>query len=208
MMELVKSVSKKIESVLKKQLKIDAEVFIEEIKQVILNEYENKLMVFKPDNKSKIDYNSYRDEFILRLDNFQFIKDNENGITLDVPDMETFDFSDGLELIETIMEGLSGVYVEANEQEYSYIFGRKPRLVDAIDKSMSPKNRTFLIRYIGKVRRAEKELNTRFVRFPFSNTPPIDILEAGKLFVDENIDQWVNDSIEQANKEVVNGSKF
>lgn len=207
-MEIVKTVSKKVESVLKKQLKIDAELFIEEIKQIIMEEYDDKLMGFKFDNKSKIDYNSYRDEFILRLDNFQFVKDNENGITLDIPDMETFDFSDGLELVETMMEGLSGVYIETNEQEYSYIFGRKPRLADAIDKSVSPKNRTFLIRYTGKVRQVEKELNTRFVRFPFSNTLSIDILEAGKLFVDENIDQWINDSIELANKEVVNRSNI
>lgn len=207
-MEIIRTVSKKVELALKKQLKNDAEIFIEEIKQIILNEYDNKLMGFKTDNKSKINYNSYRDEFILRLDNFQFVKDNENGITLDIPDMETFDFSDGLELVETMMEGLSGVYIETNEQEYSYIFGRKPRLADAIDKSVSPKNRTFLIRYTGKVRQVEKELNTRFVRFPFSNTPSIDILETGKLFVDENIDQWINDSIELANKEVVNRSNI
>lgn len=207
MMGIVKTVSKKIESELKKSLKEEAEIFIEEIKQIIIEEYDDKLMGFEPNNKSVIDYNSYRDELVSRLNNFQFIKDNENGITLDIPDMETFDFSDGLELIETIMEGLSGIYVEVNEKEYSYIFGRKPNVTEAVDKKVSPKDRVFLVRHTTRVRRAEKDLNKVFIRFPFSNTPPIDILEVGNLFVTDNIDEWLNNLIERANKKVANTYK-
>ena len=206
-MDVMKSVSKKVDSALKKNLNDTLINAIEEIKQIIIEEYDEELMSAKKDRKSKIDYDKYRNEFISRLNNFQFIKGNGNGIILDIPDMETFDFSDGLEIVQTMMEGLSGIYVEVNEKEYSYIFGRKPKLTDAIDKSVASKDRVFLVRYIGNVRNAEKDLNTRFVRYPFSNIPPIDVLEAGDIFVRDNLDEWINNSIGRANKEVVTSYK-
>lgn len=206
-MEIVKTVSKKVEQALKNHLKNEAEVFIERIKQVIIEEYDNQLIGFKADRRSKIDYNTYRDKFVSRLNEFQFIKDNENGITLNIPDMETFDFSDGLEIVKIMMEGLGGIYIEVDEEEYSYIFGRKPQLADAVDNNVTTKDRVFLVKYTGKIRRVEKELNTRFVRFPFFNSSPIDILEVGDVFVKDNIDEWINNAIEQANKRVVNTYK-
>jgi hypothetical protein len=206
-MDVAKTVSKKVDSALKKNLNDILINAIEEIKQIIIEEYDEELMSAKKDRRSKIDYDKYRNEFISRLNDFQFIKDSGNGIILDIPDMETFDFSDGLEIVQTMMEGLSGIYVEVNEKEYSYIFGKKPKLTDAIDKSVASKDRVFLIRYIGNVRNAEKDLNKRFVRYPFSNIPPIDVLEAGDIFVRDNLDEWVNNSIGRANKEVVTSYK-
>lgn len=206
-MYITKTVSKKVESRVKSNLKNEFNKAITEIKQVIIEEYDDKLTSSTVNSKSSIDYNMYRDEFISRLDDFQFIKEEGDIISLDVPDIETFDFSDGLEIVEIMMEGLSGTYVEVNEKEYSHIFGRKPRLSEAIDKRVSPKDRVFLIRYSGKVRGVEKDLKKRFVRYPFSNTPPIDILEAGSLFVDDNLNVWINNAIERANKEVVTSYK-
>ena len=206
-MNVAKPVSKKVNSVLKKHLNDTLINAIEEIKQIIMEEYDDELMSARKDRKSKINYDKYRDEFISRLNNFQFIKVSGNVITLNIPDMETFDFSDGLEIVQTMMEGLSGIYVEVDEKEYSYIFGRKPKLIDALDKSVASKDRVFLVRYIGNVRSAEKDLNKRFVRYPFSNISPIDILEAGNIFAKNNLDGWVNNSIERANKEVVTSYK-
>ena len=206
-MNIVKTVSKKIESGVKYNLKTEFNNVIDEIKNVIIEEYDDKLMKSTINRRSLIDYSMYRDEFISRLDDFQFIKESENIITLDVPDIETFDFSDGLEIVQTMMEGLSGAYVEVNEKEYSHIFGKKPRLSEAIDKRVSPKDRVFLVRYTGNVRGAEKDLNKRFVKYPFSNTPPIDILEVGNLFVNDNLDKWINNAIEKSNKEVVTSYK-
>ena len=206
-MNITKTVSKKVESGVRKNIKNEFNNAIDEIKQVIIEEYDDKLMGSTVNSKSLIDYNRYREEFVSRLDVFQFIKENGNIITLDVPDIETFDFSDGLEIVQTMMEGLSGVYVEVNEKEYSYIFGGKPRLAEAVDKRVSPKDRVFLVRYTGRVRNTEKELSKRFVRYPFSNTPPIDILEAGNLFVNNNLNVWINNAIERSNKEVVTSYK-
>lgn len=206
-MNIIKSVSKRIESGTKKNLKRKFSDVVDEIKQIIIEEYDDKLMGSVVNRKSAIDYNMYRDEFISRLDNFQFIKENGNVITLDVPDIETFDFSDGLEIVQTMMEGLSGTYVEVNEKEYSYIFGRSPKVTEAVDKHAQLKNRVFLVRYTGKIRNTEKELNKRFVKYPFSNTPPIDVLEVGSLFVNNNLNEWINTAIESSNKEVVTSYK-
>ena len=72
---------------------------------------------------------------------------------------------------------------------------------------MSPKDRVFLVRYTVSVRNTEKGLNKRFIRYPFSNTQPVDILEAGNLFVSDNLDLWINNAIEKSNKEVVTSYK-
>ena len=206
-MYITKTVSKKVESDVRKNLKNEFSKSLDEIKQVIIEEYDDKLTGSTVNSKSLIDYNMYREEFISRLDEFQFIKENGNIITLDVPDIETFDFSDGLEIVKTMMEGLSGVYVEVNEKEYSHIFGRKPRIAEAVDGRVAPKDRVFLVRYTGRVRSAEKGGSKQFVRYPFSNTPPIDVLEAGSLFVNDNLNVWINNAIERSNKEIVNSYK-
>lgn len=202
-MNITKTVSKKIKSRVKNNLKSEFIIVVDEIKQVIIEDYDDKLTNSIANSKSAIDYNMYRDEFISRLNDFQFIKEEGSIVILDVPDIETFDFSDGLEIVQTMMEGLSGVYVEVNEKEYSSIFGRKPKLSDAVDRRVPSKDRVFLVRYTGKVRNVEKGLNKRFIRYPFSNTPPIDILEAGSSFVDDNLNEWINNAIEKANKEAV-----
>jgi hypothetical protein len=185
----------------KKSLTIKLNDIIDELKNIIMEEYDDKLTV---NIKSKIDYNSYREKFVTRLNEFQFIEEGGNTIILNTPDMETFDFSDDLELIKTILEGTSGVYVEVNEKEYAHIFGRKPTLTMAVDRQAPPKNRMFLLRYTGNVRRAEKSLNKRFNKFPFSNTPPIDVLGPGDLFVKDNIDKWIDETIKSTVKETIN----
>lgn len=206
-MDIIKTVSKKIESSTKKNLKDQFSSIIGEVKQIIVEEYDDKLMSSTINRKSMIDYNMYREEFISRLDSFQFIKENGNIITLEIPDISTFDFSDGLEIVQMMMEGLSGTYVEVNEKEYSYIFGRKPKVADAVDRRVPPKDRVFLVRYTGNVRNTEKDLNKRFVRYPFSNMPPVDVLEAGNLFVNNNLNEWINTVLERSNKEVVTSYK-
>lgn len=202
-MDIIKSVSKNIESGVKKNLKAEFSNAVDGIKQIIIEEYDDKITGSVTNNRSLINYNMYRDEFVSRLDEFQFVRENGNVVTLDIPDIETFDFSDGLGIVQTMMEGLSGTYVEINEEEYSYVFGRKPRASDAVDVRVSPKDRVFLVRYTGRVRSTEKELKKRFARYPFSNTPPIDVLEAGNLFVNDNLNEWINNAIEVSNKEVV-----
>jgi hypothetical protein len=64
-----------------------------------------------------------------------------------------------------------------------------------------PKERIYLVRYTSKIRRSERELNKKFVRYPFSNTPPIKILEEGERFVEDNMNRWIEEALEEAQKE-------
>ena len=71
----MEGISKKIGVTVKKKLMGEFSQIIEETKRIIIEEYDTKLMGFKVDSKSKIDYNSYREEFIFRLNDFQFIEE-------------------------------------------------------------------------------------------------------------------------------------
>ena len=70
----MEDISKKIEVSIKKNLRNELNRIVEETKRIIIEEYDDKLMGFKRDSKSKIDYNLYREEFISRLNEFQFIE--------------------------------------------------------------------------------------------------------------------------------------
>jgi len=200
-------ISNNLNRVIKKNLKAKFNNIIENIKSIIIEEYDDKLMGVRIDRRSKIDYYKYRADFIDRLNMFEFIDYKANGVTLNIPDMETFDFSAGLEIVEMMMEGSVGIYVEVNEEEYLHIFGKKPNAMDALDKRVPLKDRVFLVRYIGKVVRAEKDLGVKFVRFPFSNVPPIDVLETGNLFVEDNLNNWIDNITNSSVKGVVNTYK-
>ena len=47
------------------------------------------------------------------------------------------------------------------------------------------------------------DLGKRLVRYPFSNSPPIDVFSAGSKYVDKNIDSWVKTAIESSKNEYV-----
>ena len=206
-MELEDKIYKSVDLSIKHSVINRFEEIATEIKQLIIAEYDDKFTAIVTSSKSKINYNMYRTEFISRLEDMEFIYDEGKRITLSVPEMELFDFSDGLEIVKTMLEGTSGIYVEVDEKEYATILGRKPNLSKAIDRRMPPKERVFLLRYTGNVKRAEKELNKRFNKFAFSNTPPIDILSTCNEFVEDNINKWIDEAIKSNGKEIINKYK-
>ena len=87
--------------------------------------------------------------------------------------------------------------------DYVTIFGKRPINQDPVDEYVSPKEKIYLVRYDTKLRQAERTLNKKFVRYPFSNTPPINILEEGERFVDKNMSRWIEEALEEAQKEFV-----
>lgn len=107
--------------------------------------------------------------------------------------MENFDFSGRLRVIETILNGLSGIYVEVGEDEYTQIFNKKPLNRDPIDEFVPSQDRVYIVRYDSRIRRAEKDLNTQFIRYPFSNTAPIDIFYDADKYVVYNLDKWISE---------------
>lgn len=173
------------------------------VKEAIMAEYDEELVDVVTDRNSKTNPNLYREEFTERLEEFEYIEQSGDSLSIKVPDMETFDFSGRLRVIEAIMEGMAGIYVEVNKEDYQSIFGKRPINEDPLDEYVPPKERIFLVRYTSKIKQAEKNLNKKFVRYPFSNTPPIKILNQGERFVDDNMNGWIEEALEEAQKEFV-----
>lgn len=193
--KLSDSLSDLIESSLRKRF-VEAE---KEIKDVIMERYDSELVDVVTDRESKTNPNLYREDFLNRLNEFSYIE----GTTLRVPDMENFDFSGRLRVIQSIMEGLSGIYMEVNEEDYIAIFGKRPINEDPLDEYVSPKEKIYLVRYNAKLRRAEKDLNKKLVRYPFSNTPPIRVLDVADKYVNDNMDRWIKEAVGTAQKQFI-----
>lgn len=201
--KLKHKVSKDLDKLVKKALMVKFEEAAREIQNAIISEYDDELVDVVTDRNSKTNPNFYREEFIERLSEFSYIEENGNIVSLKVPDMTTFNFSGRLRVIEHIMEGMAGVYVEINEEDYVNVFNKKPINQDPLDEYVPPKEKIYLVRYTAKIRQAEKNLNKKFVRYPFSNTPPIRILEEGDRFVEENMDRWIEEALDEAQKTFV-----
>jgi hypothetical protein len=203
MAKIFKKLSGDMNKLIKQKLSQKFTEAAEEIQAAIVAEYDDELVDVVTDRNSKTNPNFYRDEFIDRLSKFEYIETTGDRLSIKVPDMVTFDFSGRLQIIEHIMEGMAGIYVEVNEEDYKAIFGKRPINEDPLDDYVPPAERIYLVRYDSKMRQAEKELNKKFVRYPFSNTPPIKILEEGERFVDDNMSRWIEEALEEAQKEFV-----
>ncbi len=196
--------SKNLEKFIKDKLFIKFNSIVPKIKDIIMKDYDD-LSNLVIDSRSKTNPTLFRDDFVSNLDSFLYIEDIKDTMNLHVPDMETFDFSGKLKIIQTILEGVAGVYVEISLEDYIKIFNRGISNVDFIHGQDSLKDSVFLVRYNDDIKTIESKLKTPFVIFPFSNMSSSDILEKAEKFVNANIDQWVEESVEEATKEL---SKF
>lgn len=155
------------------------------------------------DARSKSRPEEYMDKFFTELREESSIQNIEGiGIVLEVPNMETFDFS-GMEPLHHIIEGTPGKYVEMNEEDYENVFGKKYKSETIINPEAIRKNRVYLVPYSNKVKQYEKANRKKFVVFPFSNMSPFNLFEDGEVFLNENVGKWVGDSIGTAIKTVV-----
>ena len=203
MSKLTNKLSGDLNTLIKQKLNAKFKWAADQIKKVIIDEYDDELVDVVTDRESKTNPNLYRDDFIDRLGKFEFVESTGQRLSIKVPDMETFDFSGRLKVIEAIMEGMAGIYVEVNEDDYVTIFGKRPINQEPLDDFVPPKERIYLVRYTSKLKQVERDLNKKFVRYPFSNTPPIRILEEGERFVDSNLSVWIEEALEEAQKEFV-----
>ena len=206
MAEIGKKLIEGFDGLMRKNVLTTLESAVEEVKQIIIDKYDEELLDIVTDRNSKTNPNLYRDDFIERLDKLTYVEDG-NEISIVVPDMETFDFSGRLRVIENIMEGTSGTYVEVNEEDYEAIFNKKPVNADPLDEYVPRKERIYLVRHNNKVRTVERTLKKRFVKYPFSNKQPVDILEVGDEYVEKNMDGWIKNALEKALKEYVKKHK-
>ena len=142
--------------------------------------------------KSKLAPENFESEFIRRLEDFNFIEETEKGIRVVCPNIDNFDFRGELRTIENILEGIAGVYVEVEREDY----------VKATKKQtyQGRSDEVFLVRYTGEVRKWEKILDKKFERYPFSNTPPVDIFNRADRYIDDNLDGLINDAINKSKR--------
>ncbi len=190
--EIVQDLSKTI----RERLYANFTKAVEQIKKVIISEYDELITVVEDPN-SKANPILYREDFIKRLDAFSYIENNGESVSISIPDMETFDFSGKLKIIETIINGISGTYVEMSAKEFRSIFKRTPFIPDSKDSENLAEEDIYLVRYNNNIQNIEKHMRKNFVKYPFSNMPPFNILEKGEAFVDSNMEKWIENSLEE-----------
>lgn len=183
----VKKIKSDIKSSIMDVLKTGMSNLVDDIIDIIMNEYDDKLIGIVTDRNSKSNPSLYREEFLERLQKFNFLEIESNtSVSFSVPTMYTFDFSGRLKVLETVMHGVAGLYVELAEDEFVLVFGKKPINQNPIDEYVPVSDRIYLVKYNSTVIRAEKTLNKKFVRYPFSNMPPIEIFPAAEKYLDTN----------------------
>jgi hypothetical protein len=147
------------------------------------------------------------DDFKDRLKDFNYVYTNNQGPTLEIPSVETFDFSGSLVILKFIMEGISGFYYELPETDLNtvvknnYLDGTTEAILLNLPGLVSddvPVTRSFrLVPAKSNLAKKIKEvLNKELVIYPFSNQPPIDIFYDLNLFTDSNIKNWIDTAID------------
>ena len=204
MNKAIEKTSKIYDKILKEELNRSLEDFIDEIIDVIMVEYDSQLVVNDRKSKTNPLLPKYRDEFMDRLTDFSYIRDTIDGFVFTAPDMDNFDFSGNrMGIIKNILEGTSGIYVEVTGEEYEKMFGKKRITREELDTDLPPKERVYLMRYTSNVRNAERNAFGKvgyLTRYPFSNTPPMRVLEVADEYVNNNLRSLIDISVGKATR--------
>jgi len=174
------------------------------IQDIILQEYDIELTGRVTDRKARTNPIYYRDEFEEALMNFEWIEINGGAMKLVVPETNTFNWNQGrLRIIENILEGTIGIFVEVDEEQYVAMYNKRP-ILQPFDKAVPIKERIYIIKLTGDVRRRWRTAypNRSWVRYPFSNQPPIDIFGPANKYVENNIKGWIDEAIKESTKEI------
>lgn len=152
----------------------------------------------------------FYDDYMDVLSNFNFIDNSEGYIKVMIPSVDNFDFSGSLKVLKLIVNGIAGSYLELpqfdmDELKVSKLDDKTKRVLFDLPKFFStntPKKlRFYLLQKRGKLPKIiQAVLDKKLVEFPFSNTPPIDIFEAGNDYFLNNIDSWLHNTIETSIK--------
>lgn len=170
-------------------------IAVPEIIDTIEEEYNLSLNGIPAHRKSLTRPALYQDLFMERLNEFEFVEVSNGNITLNVPDMETFDFSGELRVIQTILEGLAySTYLEIKETD------RRKMGLSKASISFRLKGLTL---YLYNTKRHKdignrlKDNNIERIEYPFSKAGPIDIFTKANDVVNDYMDTWLNDAIQE-----------
>ena len=204
MLDEVKSAAVSLDKKIKQHLDVDIRnKYVVQIQDLLIGEYDSKLVGVVSDRQSKTNPVFYKEEFVDAIKNFEYLPKNaaSDSITVRVPDITNFPFNyKRLTVIKNILEGIVGNYVEVNEDQYVAMFKKKPALEETYDKTVSAKERIYLLKYTADLQKREMFTFKRqiLVRYPFSNVPPINIFGAADEFVKENLKKWVDSAMKEA----------
>lgn len=203
MNKTLKKANKDLTKIIEKNiLRRVEEYVIPIIKEMITNDYNMMLNGRVTDRNSRTNPEDYMDEFVDRLDEFEYIVKTDTGIRVCVPDIENFDFSGRLRVIQDILEGTTGAYVEVDIEQLEDIYGKRPITVEYVDASIPMKERIVKLRKTADVIKRLKANDIKIVDYPFSNTPPIDIFATTNEYVEkELINAIIDESLVVSNKE-------
>ena len=205
MKRAIKGTDNKVrDSIIKKLYEVKVAVV-----SIIMDNYDSRLVVTDRNSKTNPQDPKYRDEFQERLIDFEYMDESSAKISFHLPTMDTFDFRGStMKVIEQILEGTAGVYVEVNEEDYEKMFGKRIISRDPLDTSVIKKERVYLMRYNNVLRTSERRTfgrNNYLTKYPFSNTPPIPVLDSADIYVKNNMNKWMDDAVGDAVKKVKRG---
>jgi len=205
---MYKKVVKKATSNLEDTILMEFKNHIPDIIEKASNIYEDLLLGVTIEKDSLANPEFFYDSYIERITNFPYIVDTTN-VQLNLPNEDTFDFSDDLVILKIITEGVVGNYLELPERDLNIILKskgiddkvkRRFRSLPGITSSDLPASRRFrLLNAKSELAQVAQEiLDKKLIFFPFSNTPPLNVFEGIESYVDDNIENWISTGIDKA----------
>lgn len=200
-----KQIINSIESITKKNIYEKLNSNLDMYYDIIMDLYTKELNDVVTDRDSKSRPEDYMDLFFERLKDGTSVEMTDSGVEIKFPNMDTFNF-DGLDPIKRVLEGTPGKYVEISLLDFENVFGTKAAKFIDPDRIINPeatkkKDKYIIVPFSGKIDKAQKKLGKKFVVFPFSNVPPIRILEQGNIAVSKIVKFLVKKSIKESQKE-------
>ncbi len=193
-----KQLIKKLPEVIKDKLQDRFNKEASVVTNMIMDSYDMNLNGVDTDKNSKAKPEYFQDAFKNVLNEYGFFIETLDGLTFRTPDVTTLDLS-GLEVLQAILEGISGTYVVATGDQITKVTKKTTIHKDPVDSSVPPKERVYLIRFADPLRRKmELQLKMKLPLYAFSNTPPIDIFSDADQYVEDNIKKWIDESISDA----------
>jgi hypothetical protein len=166
---------------------------------IIMDEYNSQLNGVVTVS-SELAPEHFMSEFYDRLKSFDFVKDRGRVVTFSCPDMENFDFSGDLEFIQTVLEGIVGTHVEVSSKYYNVMFAS-----DVVDRQETTDRKPYLLMLTDEIRLWENRLGKKFRIFEFSNSSPKDIFSEAEKFVEDNLDEWIDEASDSCLNKISNG---
>lgn len=199
------NIPKEITKTVKSTILDDFMKYVDEIKLQATEIYKDLLFgtVYEDDSLSSPE--NFYELYVERVDNFEYLNE-DTPFTLEIPNNDTFDFSDGLGILQLIVEGVVGDFFELPEMLLQEVYSSKRidnediaylnNLPGNISDNVLPELQFRLIPtddYL--VDTIQNIVDRDLVLFPFSNSTPVPIFDELEQFVKDKLDTWISDTI-------------